>query len=358
MNELMGQRILVSISLLLGLAVGAHDLIAQTAPLPRTRPAGATPQTRVPQRPAQATRPQSSAQTRPEQRAGSAPQMPLGGGQNPLQPRMPDGFPLSAEEQERVDQILTYWEFHTAKIKTHQCTFWRENYDYVFGKRDVPRTVEKGTIRYSAPDKGLMKVEDMYKVSDPQAEDWRKALEKEELQFGEHWVCDGESIFQYDTQTKTLTQTELPPAMRGQAIADGPLPFLFGAKADKMKERYWIREKKPANNPNGEYFLEAIPKRPEDAANFERIWIQLATEGAYLFPKVMRVYNKQGYVKYTLIDHAPNATQHRIAGFLNSFVSPKTPPGWKKVVEDWNAPPQEAPTPTRQAVNPRSSSRK
>jgi TIGR03009 family protein len=284
--------------------------------------------------------------------------MPLGGGQNPLQPRMPDGFPLSAEEQERVDQILTYWEFHTAKIKTHQCTFWRENYDYVFGKRDVPRTVEKGTIRYSAPDKGLMKVEDMYKVSDPQAEDWRKALEKEELQFGEHWVCDGESIFQYDTQTKTLTQTELPPAMRGQAIADGPLPFLFGAKADKMKERYWIREKKPANNPNGEYFLEAIPKRPEDAANFERIWIQLATEGAYLFPKVMRVYNKQGYVKYTLIDHAPNATQHRIAGFLNSFVSPKTPPGWKKVVEDWNAPPQEAPTPTRQAVNPRSSSRK
>ena len=44
------------------------------------------------------------------------------------------------------------------------------------------------------------------------------------------------------------------PEMQGQSIGDGPLPFLFGAKADTMKSRYWIREITP-NRQHGRRIL-------------------------------------------------------------------------------------------------------
>ena len=33
----------------------------------------------------------------------------------------------------------------------------------------------------------------------------------------------------------------MPPELQGKAIVDGPLPFLFGADAQKLKQRYYLR---------------------------------------------------------------------------------------------------------------------
>jgi TIGR03009 family protein len=265
------------------------------------------------------------------------------------QPAMPKNFPLTQEQEARVDQILKFWEHHTAKIKTHECKFVRKNYDFVFGNRDTPITIDVGTIRFMDPDKGLFRVDETYKVN-AQAADPKQRYVPQDVQFGEYWVCDGEAIFQFDARTKVLTETKLPPEMQGKAIAEGPLPFLFGAKAETMKARYWIREVTPQNNPQGEYLLEATPKRQEDAANFDHLLVQLKVEQGQLLPHAMRVDKgpKQGYVLYEFKEHAPNHTAHRLLGFLNSFVRPSTPAGWTKVVEDWNAPPAD----TRQAARP------
>ncbi len=115
-----------------------------------------------------------------------------------------------------------------------------------------------------------------------------------------------------------------------------------------MKQRYWIREVTPKDNPEGEYFLEATPKRQADAANFDHLLIQLKVEKGQLFPRAMRGYNRQGYVQYEFSDHSPNNPLHRVQGFLESFVRPSVPAGWQKVVEDWAAPSQD----TRQATKP------
>ena len=80
---------------------------------------------------------------------------------------MPPGFPLDAQQQARVDQILKYWEHHTSKIKTYECKFERQNFDFVFGSKETPKSIDYGTIRYKAPDKGLMRVDEVYDV-DPQ----------------------------------------------------------------------------------------------------------------------------------------------------------------------------------------------
>ena len=41
------------------------------------------------------------------------------------------------------------------------------------------------------------------------------------------------------------------PQLQGKAIVDGPLPFLFGAEAKKLKERYWLKvDSQPKQDPN------------------------------------------------------------------------------------------------------------
>ena len=248
---------------------------------------------------------------------------------------------MSEEKQRRVDAILRYWEHHTGKIKTFECKFRRDNWDFVFGSKKAPASIDKGTIRFAAPDKGLMRVEEVHKF-DPNAKVRAQQFKKQDVQFGEYWVCDGKAVYQFDARTKTLTETELPPQMRGKAIGDGPLPFLFGAKADSMKQRYWIRELVPPKQVTGEYWLEAIPRRAADAANFDKIQVHLtkpANGGKdQLRPKSMKVFMKQGHALYQFEEHAFNSATHRLAVFLRSFVKPKTPIGWKKVVEKWNEP--------------------
>jgi TIGR03009 family protein len=83
----------------------------------------------------------------------------------------------------------------------------------------------------------------------------------------------GQSVFSHDPASKQQTQTVLPPEMRGKAIADGPLPFLFGADAEQIKQRYWIRPLPMPPDVKGEYWLEAFPKRREDAANYSKVHV-------------------------------------------------------------------------------------
>ena len=65
------------------------------------------------------------------------------------------------------------------------------------------------------------------------------------------------------------------PEMKGKAISDGPLPFVFGAKADQLKRRYWMRDVTPKEEVGKHIWLEAFPKFQQDAANFQSATIIL-----------------------------------------------------------------------------------
>ena len=54
-------------------------------------------------------------------------------------------------------------------------------------------------------------------------------------------------MFEYRHDQKQLVERPIPPQLQGQAIVDGPLPFLFGAEAAKLKARYWMRIEQQAN---------------------------------------------------------------------------------------------------------------
>ena len=207
------------------------------------------------------------------------------------------------------------WERHSEDIKTFQCKFTRREYDPVWGPPNDPKFVDEGMIKYATPDKGLFLVEG-------------KRAEK--------WICDGKSIYAYDFQQKKLTQHKLPPEMQGKAIADGPLPFLFGAKAERLKQRYLIRIITPPGAEN-EVWLEAYPRYQQDAANFKRAELILATND--MRPIGLQIHLPNGKCRTSY--HFENIVLNDpLRFFKGDPFRAYTPFGWKKVVEE--PPPQQA----------------
>jgi len=250
-------------------------------------------------------------------------------------------FQLGAVEQQRVDQILQMWENESAKIKTFDCQFERWEYDAVFGPgNDIPSIKSTGQLTYSKPDKGSFKINELwrYKQESPQQPgDW--VLQEHEV--GEHWVCDGKAIHQYDHKKKQLVVQPLSLEMRGAAIVDGPLPFLFGAEAEKLKRRYWIRS--TASNATSIY-LEAYPRRQVDAASYNRVDVML--DRKKMMPTAIQVHMPNGQSRAVYMFKNPTVNGKLNALFGSIFNAPRTPRGWTRVVEELPSGPPQGPQAT------------
>jgi len=252
------------------------------------------------------------------------PQVPTIKKRQPPAARAP--FTLTPQQQAYVDQVLNAWERSSSQVKTFDCRFVRWKHNKVFGG------VQKvdGEIKYAAPDKGLLRVDLMEKDG--------KMIKVDQANT-EHWVCDGKSIFTYDPIKKQLIEHQLPPELQGKSISDGPLPFLFGAKAADMKARYYIRAIMPPEDAKDQIWLEAYPRNRADAANFNRA--ELILTASSMQPFALQLHEPNGKTKHAYSFYKINVNATNPLQFLqgNPF-SPKVPLGWKKVVN---------PAPTAQA---------
>lgn len=267
------------------------------------------------------------------------PQYPAQAGQA-LGPRAP--FQLNPQQQAQVDQVLAAWEARSSNIKRFESGFTRFEYDPVFGDERTPRFVEQGELKYAAPDKGVFRVAQDIQGGKPEPVHPSRA---------EHWICDGKSVFQYDFTKEQLVEHKLPPGMQGKAIANSPLPFLFGLEAAKLKQRYFVRVTTPADV-QGQVWLEAYPRFQADAANFRRAEIILSQDD--MLPMALQMYMPNGKNRkvYTFRDIKINAANplDPLGIFADAPFRPQLPRGWKWVVE-------EAPGST-QAARPASTQRR
>jgi TIGR03009 family protein len=259
-------------------------------------------------------------------------------------PMAPTWLPLSPSHQEYVNQVLDYWEHKNSRIQRYRCTFKRFEYDPVFGPKDTFNTYSEGSIKYAAPDKGLFRVEKMLHYQPPREPGSQPAYVALEDDPGDHWVCDGQWIYQFDHARKTLVQTELPPEFRGKAIGKGPLPFLFNARAEDIRQRFWIRVITPAEA-KGEYWLEAVPKMQEDVANFKMIHVIL--DEADFLPKAMILFDRNfvpverpSRTTFQFNDREVNFSilAEQLNLFHREFYEPRLPPGWNRQVDRQPAP--------------------
>ena len=285
------------------------------------RPTGQQPAAAAPQQPRVAQTPQAGA--RPP--AQGAPQ------QRPPQPTVPQ---LSPEAAAALERLLTAWEARNAAVKTWSCDFYKWEYN-AFGpvgpSGDRLAFAEStGEIKYAMPDKGLFRVKE--------SKQWNAQTSRYEQRpgdSGEHWVCNGTSIYEFRHGDRQLRETKLPTEMRGKAISDGPLPFVFGAKADTLKKRYVMRILPTPAGVNDQVWLEALPRTQADAANFSKVELILGSRD--LIPFAIRIYKPGGQDQdvYQFIQNT--SLIDKGLDLIRDFSKPVTPLGYTFILEDGGA---------------------
>jgi TIGR03009 family protein len=330
----------------------------QQQQLERARQAQLQPRPGQPQfdprfQPAQYQPPVQPGQPQPGQLQPGLPQ-PLNSGiapnGQPGQPGMPTvqmqparaPFQLTPQEEQQLDMTLKLWETSSGAVKTFHADFTRWEYDPVWGPKDAAKTEASGVVRYQAPDKGLFKIESA-KNYNTTTNKYEPSADINQL---EHWVCDGTYVFHVDHKEKKMRKTELPPNMRGTQIADGPLPFVFGQKADKLKARYWVKIATPPGVTD-QIWLEAYPKYQADAANDKKVEIIL--DAKKLTPLAIQTHDPN---PKTSIRNVYRFSGHEVNGlfannWFKNFIQPDVPSGYKLIEEPYSdpstAPPQQKP---------------
>ncbi|HKD36511.1 MAG TPA: hypothetical protein VKB78_06910 [Pirellulales bacterium] len=209
-------------------------------------------------------------------------------GQNPPAPP----FQLSPKEQADLDKVLDAWEQKNGAITSFKANFDHMQYDPVFlpkrqGEMEQPIQQSSGEIKYVAPDKGMIReTSGTTLVQNPKT----NKLEPKKLDALQYWACDGKVLYKVDSQQKVVEEVTIPPQLQGKAITQGPLPFVFGAKASELKARYYIRPT-PSNDP-GQCWLEIRPKYLRDAENFSKV--QIILDAKTMFPNAIEITGTNG----------------------------------------------------------------
>jgi TIGR03009 family protein len=248
---------------------------------------------------------------------------------------------IPPQDQKYLEIVLKAWETHGTKIKVFHANFTRFSYGPDWkdpaGPIKLLSQVE-GELKYEKPDKGLFAVKDKNGVWD------------------EKWICDGEAFYEYNFGQKLLRKIPLPPSMRGgRALADGPIPFVFGAKAQQMKQLYWMRPLLPPKDKPDEVWLEAWPRKRKQAADFRCAIIVLnrmdmrpiaikrfAGNGQRIRkPDGRFAIVRESYESFVFQNTKINPIDPRKLITPNTF-TPHLDRGWKLVIEQFNPGPPVA----------------
>ncbi|MGA2258920.1 MAG: TIGR03009 domain-containing protein [Thermoguttaceae bacterium] len=245
----------------------------------------------------------------------------------PVAPQAP--FVLSPPEAAALDNLLADWEKRNKEIHVLESKFYRWKYDAVFGNvNQPPPPPDEGILKFAAPDKGQMKID----AKDPKQ--------------SEQWLCDGKSIYQFNYAENLVTEFVMPPELQGKGIGDGPLPFVFGIEAQKLKQRYFMRIITPRNVQN-EVWLEAYPRYQQQAAEFSKVEVILQISGPTkaLLPYAIQIYSPNGKdrIVYQLQNPSinPRIIFGGLGGILGDWWKPSIPRGWTKKT-DLPPPPVQA----------------
>ncbi len=253
-------------------------------------------------------------------------------------------FTLTPPEQAELDQLLAAWEQQSAGTKQLEAKFRRWHYDPLAAPTGVHATWAEGVVKYGAPDKGLFQVTQLRFFSG--VEDNKPTYKAVEGQHGEHWVCNGKELLEFDHAKKECRIQQLPPEMQGQEILESPLPFVFNLNAARIKERYWIRR---LESPAGVHVIEAHPKRQADRAQYQFVRI-IINEQTYL-PQALILYgpnfhpvNSHAYDHYEFTDVERNTIRQRMTTWGQTFINQRPPSDWKEIRETYrpSGPPQVA----------------
>jgi TIGR03009 family protein len=253
---------------------------------------------------------------------------------------------LSNDHNQFLYQLLDLWQSKSDDVKRYHCQFNRYDYDTTFCNWRDPKTNQlaaatlmQGEIRFASPDKASYETVSVFDFAGPPKVEGGEAQYKarDTSTNREKWICDGTAIHEYDFENKKLYETNIPAEMQGKGLVNSPIPFLFGASKEDILNRFWVRIITP-NNVKNEYWLEAVPKRIEDARNYKKLELVLSRDELFL-PIMLHVYApnynpKENNFTSRIFEFNNRKVNDRLTGFQNflgMFVRPSTPIGWERV---------------------------
>ena len=247
--------------------------------------------------------------------------------------------PLAPAAQAQLQKLLSDWEAQSQGTKTLECTFSRWHYDMFAAPAGVHATRADGVIKYASPDKGLFRVDRLVFYSG--MKDGEPQYKPQNGQFGEHWVCNGKQLIEFDRSKEECRIQDLPAEMQGQRIFNSPLPFVFNLDAQQIQERFWVRQVQ-APGP-GILLVEAWPKHQEDRSQYKLV--QIALDAETFLPKALVMYAPNydkklapKWDQYEFKTVKRNAIGAGFQKFLGNFIPQKPPASWKILREKFIPP--------------------
>jgi len=262
-------------------------------------------------------------------------------------------FFLSPDEQKVLDEFLVRWEKYSATINRYDVSFNLFIYDPTIpgAQPNQAHKVAYGYFKYNAnPRRFVYEIEGEWQGDKKIKRDG----DKNPQIFAEKIIIDEKSVHQYNYNSKTVRQINVPPELIGKGIADSPLPLIFGAKADELKRRFSMK----LENVSDEIIrLYARPLLIEDQQEFSELEILLHRNN--LTAQALRQWENNGktYKVFHLQTPTINPRTISVIEDIRKWFTADVPRGWKRDEMDWMAPPPSSPSsilaiPQPQIANP------
>lgn len=202
---------------------------------------------------------------------------------------------------EELEQLLKDWERVSAKVERLVGQHKRIVYNKIF---EVEK-ISEGQFYYEAPDKGridLVGIEPEKKSKSQRVNEKTGQAYRIEKDQQTRWICSGKEIMNINDEEKTIEVFPLPPELQGKNIIHGPLPFLFGMKAEEAKKRFelsFVDQDDPNKNNEKVVWIKAVPRQMVDKDNFQEATIKLDRER--FLPLAVRLVDPSGNLETVYI---------------------------------------------------------
>lgn len=239
---------------------------------------------------------------------------------------------------EELEQLLKDWERESAKIERLVGKHERIVYNGVF---EVEK-IANGQFYYEAPDKGRIdlvgiepkKGSKSKRINEKTGQSYR--VEKDQQT---KWICTGKEVLNINDEDKTVEAFPLPPELQGKNIIHGPLPFLFGMKAEEAKKRFaisFVDQDDPKKNNDKVVWIKAVPRQVMDKDNFKEATIKLDRER--FLPLAVRLIDPSENLETVYIFAAKDlhVNQRELVPpiFRDNPFQPKIPKNYKRIMPD------------------------
>lgn len=236
----------------------------------------------------------------------------------------PANYKITENEQIRLDEFLQLWENFGRDIKRISCDVHMKEFDGGLLQRDAkkPITHTWGLFRFIAPNKLQYHVKGEFSYAEEGTPAWKDGQNEWAV------VLDGKSLTQYDYTNKKAVVYPIPEDEQNidLTLDNGQFPLFFIAKAELLKNRFYMRLVTPETKRQSEVWIEAFPRYARDAQQFRSIIVLLSLKD--MQPTYMRKNGVNGKSKTDLVfeNVLVNRGKWEIEG--------KVDPSWVKDVRD------------------------